>query len=214
MSGDKCWFTNLNAECMEGSVTFGDGSKGKILGKGDVKTLGLPFLKNVMLVENLQANLISISQLCDDGSSVWFDKDQCYVADLQGKKVMRSMRSKDNCYSIQVNENKSLVCNRANDDVMELWHRRLGHINFRDLLKLSKKECVRGLPKLSGKSAGVCGACQLGKQVKSAHKSISYISTSQPLDLLHMDLVGPVQIESIGGKKYVLVLVDDFTRFT
>ncbi|CAL8107783.1 unnamed protein product [Prunus armeniaca] len=180
MSGDKCWFTNLNTECVEGSVTFGDGSKGKILGKGDVETLGLPFLKNVMLVENLQANLISISQLCDDGSSVWFDKDQCYVADFQGKKVMSGMRSKDNCYCIQ----------------------------------LSKNECVRGLPKLSGKSAGVCGACQLGKQVKSAHKSISYISTSQPLDLLHMDLVGPIQTESIGGKKYMLVLVDDFTRFT
>ncbi|CAL9004462.1 unnamed protein product, partial [Prunus brigantina] len=127
---------------------------------------------------------------------------------------MSGMRSKDNCYCIQVNENKSLVCNRATDDVMELWHRRLGHINFRDLLKLSKNECVRGLPKLSGKSAGMCGACQLGKQVKSAHKSISYISTSQPLDLLHMDLVGPVQTESIGGKKYMLVLVDDFTRFT
>ncbi|CAL2231001.1 unnamed protein product [Prunus armeniaca] len=214
MSGDKCWFPNLNTECVEGFVTFGNGSKGKILGKGDVETLGLPFLKNVMLVENLQANLISISQLCDDGSSVWFDKDQCYVADFQGKKVMSGMRSKDNCYCIQVNENKSLVCNRATDDVMELWHRRLGHINFRDLLKLSKNECVRGLPKLSGKSARVCGACQLGKQVKSAHKSISYISTSQPLDLLHMDLVGPIQTESIGGKKYMLVLVDDFTRFT
>ncbi|CAL8154408.1 unnamed protein product [Prunus armeniaca] len=207
-------FSSTEAKCVEGSVTFGDGSKGKILGKGDVETLGLPFLKNVMLVENLQANLISISQLCDDGSSVWFDKDQCYVADFQGKKVMSGMRSKDNCYCIQVNENKSLVCNRATDDVMELWHRRLGHINFRDLLKLSKNECVRGLPNLSSKSAGVCGACQLGKQVKSAHKSISYISMSQPLDLLHMDLVGPIQTESIGGKKYMLVLVDDFTRFT
>ncbi|KAI5335384.1 hypothetical protein L3X38_025517 [Prunus dulcis] len=98
-----------------------------MLGKGDVETLGSPFLKNVMLVENLQANLISISQLCDDGSSVWFDKDQCYVADLQGKKVMSGMSSK----------------------IIAIVFRRLGHINFRDLLKLSKHECVKGLPKLS-----------------------------------------------------------------
>lgn len=95
---------------------------------------------------------------------------------------------------------------------LELWHQRLGHINFQDLLSLSNKG-VRGLPRLSGKIDTVCEGCKLGKQTRSWHKAIYVVTTSQPLDLMHMDLVRPIQTESIGGKRYMLVLADDFSRF-
>lgn len=213
MTGDKSWFSSFTAT-NSGTVTFGDGKKAKILGRGTVSAPGMPNLENVMLVEDLKANLISISQLCDDIGNVWFDKKQCNVKDLQGKGVLTGQRSKDNCYCIYANNPESMKCNSATDDVLVLWHRRLGHINFRDLLKVSKNEAVRGLPKLSGVVEGVCEGCQLGKQTKSPHKPKLSISTSQSFELLHMDLVGPVQTESIGGKKYFLVVVDDFSRFT
>ena len=71
-----------------------------------------------------------------------------------------------------------------------------------------------GLPKLGKKVNGVCGPCQQGKQTKSMHKKDKYLSTKEPLELLHMDLMGPMQTESLGGKRYIFVCVDDFSRFT
>jgi transposase InsO family protein len=89
-----------------------------------------------------------------------------------------------------------------------LWHRRLAHVGMKNLHKLLKKEHVcfeKNKP---------CAACQAGKQVGSTHHSKNVTTTSRPLELLHMDLFGPVAYLSIGGSKYGLVLVDDFSRFT
>lgn len=69
-------------------------------------------------------------------------------------------------------------------------------MNYQDLIKLSKNECVRGLPNLSGKHEGICEGCQLGKQTKNSHKLTNLISTSKCLELLHMDLIGPIQVAS------------------
>ncbi|XP_068323079.1 uncharacterized protein [Pyrus communis] len=215
MTGDKRWFTSFTEDCKNGAVTFGDGKRARIVGKGEIKTLGIPCLKNVMLVDGLKANLISISQICDDDDAeVLFNKLKCSVKVAKEVDSFEGKRSKDNCYCVNANElHVSDICNKATDDILDLWHKRLGHMNCKDLIKLSKKEYVRGLPMLTGE-LGICGECQVGKQTKSAHKSTNYISTSRPLELMHMDLVGPVQTESIGGKKYILVLVDDFSRFT
>ncbi|WP_281284697.1 DDE-type integrase/transposase/recombinase, partial [Cobetia crustatorum] len=98
-------------------------------------------------------------------------------------------------------------------DETELWHKRLGHVHYRNLFRLSKRELIRGLPKLQ-KVDKICGECQLGKQIRSSHKKVNSNTTSRPLELLHMDLIGPTRTESRGGKKYILVIVDDFTRFT
>ena len=54
----------------------------------------------------------------------------------------------------------------------------------------------------------------MGKQVKSKHPSVTEVQTSRPLELLHIDLMGPTRAQSLGGKKYILVVVDDFTRYT
>ena len=80
--------------------------------------------------------------------------------------------------------------------------------------KLSDAGAVRGLPKIGKKLSEVCGPCQHGKQLKTTHKVVQYTSTSRVLKLLHMDLMGPMQIESIAGKRYIFVYVDDFSRFT
>ena len=67
---------------------------------------------------------------------------------------------------------------------------------------------------MSKKKPGVCGPCQLGKQLKESHSSLQQTTTSRVLELLYIDLMGPMQVESIGGKRYVFVCVDDFSRFT
>jgi hypothetical protein len=82
------------------------------------------------------------------------------------------------------------------------------------MLKIAGKGIVEGLPKMEKTEKGVCGACQLGKQTRAAHKKILGIHTSRNLELMHMDLMGPTRTASLGGKRYILVIVDDFSRYT
>jgi hypothetical protein len=85
---------------------------------------------------------------------------------------------------------------------------------MKNLHKLLKGEHVLGLTNVCFKKDRPCAACQAGKQVGSTHHNKNVITTSRPLELLHMDLFGPVAYFSIGGSKYGLVIVDDFSRFT
>ncbi|GAA0149903.1 hypothetical protein LIER_08960 [Lithospermum erythrorhizon] len=99
------------------------------------------------------------------------------------------------------------------DDNATIWHRKLGHTNFRNLQQLISKNAVKGLPQLEVKEK-TCGDCQVGKQTRVSHQELSLVTTTRILELLHMDLMGPVQVESIGGKKYIYVCVDDYSRYT
>ncbi len=96
------------------------------------------------------------------------------------------------------------------DDASWLWHRKLGHASMDTISKLVKRDSVIGLPKLKFEKNKICEACQYGKQSRSSFKSINCVSTSRPLELLHMDLFGPTRTTSLGGNKYGLVIVDDF----
>ena len=89
-----------------------------------------------------------------------------------------------------------------------LWHKRMSHLNFKTLNKLSKKELVVGLPKTTFRKDGICSACQMGKQSKIYFKSKTRHSSIRPLQLLHMD---PFEssVTSYAGKKYGLVVIDD-----
>jgi hypothetical protein len=91
-----------------------------------------------------------------------------------------------------------------------LWHRRLAHVGMKNLHKLLKGEHVIGLTNVQFEKYRPCAACQAGKQVGGAHHSKNVMTTSRSLELLHMDLFGPVAYLSIGGSKYGLVIVDDF----
>lgn len=145
-----------------GNVTFGDGRKGIIQGKGKTCSDQLPKLDNVYLVQGLKANLISISQLCDEGMSVLFTKIDCKAMDEDGKTKLHGIRSGSNCYMWEKNAEKSFSAR----DNLNLWHQRLGHINIRNLTTLVNKEIIRGVPQLKGEDKMICGPCNQGKQVK------------------------------------------------
>ncbi|GJY29301.1 retrovirus-related pol polyprotein from transposon TNT 1-94 [Tanacetum coccineum] len=93
-------------------------------------------------------------------------------------------------------------------------HRRLSHLNFGTLNKLVKDGLARGIPKLKFKKDHLCSACTLGKSKKSSHQPKAEDTNQEKLYNLHMDLCGPMRVESINGKKYILVIVDDYSRFT
>nr|GEV15501.1 retrovirus-related Pol polyprotein from transposon TNT 1-94 [Tanacetum cinerariifolium] len=95
-----------------------------------------------------------------------------------------------------------------------LWHQRLSHLNFDYINLLSKKDIVIGLPKLKYVKDQLCSSCELSKAKKSSFKSKVVPSSKGRLNLLHMDLCGPMRVASINGKKYILVIVDDYSRYT
>ena len=106
------------------------------------------------------------------------------------------------------------MCQITKEDQTWLWHRKLGHISLGSVDKAIKNEAVKGIPTIDITSKFFCGDCQIGKQTKTSHKSLKECSTNRVLELLHLDLMGSMQTENLGGKKYVLVAVDDFSRFT
>ncbi|XP_057444079.1 uncharacterized protein LOC130736254 [Lotus japonicus] len=148
MTGNKEYLENIKGYASN-FVTFGDGAKGKIKGIGKLVNPGSPDLDDVLLVKGLTANLISISQLCDQGLDVLFSKAVCVVTTNDHKVMMQGIRSKDNCY-MWVSPEKAQVsrCLISKDDELNLWHQRLGHINLKSMQKIISEEAIRGLPKL------------------------------------------------------------------
>src|SRR5438876_12432101 len=95
-----------------------------------------------------------------------------------------------------------------------LWHHQLAHVGMWNLAKLQKGEHILGLTNVIFEKDKVCGAYQAGKQHGVPHPSKNIVSMTRPLELLHMDLFGPVAYISIGGNKYGFVIIDDYSRFT
>ena len=95
-----------------------------------------------------------------------------------------------------------------------VWHKCLCHISLRKISRLNKLELVRGPPKLKFTLDSLCEACQKGKFSKTSFKTKNVVSTSRHLELLHIDLFGLIKTISVNGKKYGLVIVDDYSRWT
>ncbi|XP_010474121.1 PREDICTED: uncharacterized protein LOC104753587 [Camelina sativa] len=145
VTGTKSKLQNIK-KLKGGTITFGDGNHGFIQGKGSTCDTELPQLVNFYLVQGLHANLISISQLCDEGLSVLFTKVDCKALDESGNVKLYGVRSGNNCYMW---EKHTIKCYNAQGST-DLWHQRLGHMNTRNLTTLVNKEIIRGVPKLKG----------------------------------------------------------------
>ena len=122
------------------------------------------------------------------------------------------VRTTNNYYGIT--QSISNKCFSAKINQVDLWYQRLGHASHKQLEKIYNCDAVIGLPKFEKIEKCICGPCQTGKQVKSKHPSVTEVQTSRPLELLHIDLMDPARVQSLGGKRYILVVVDDFTRYS
>ena len=131
-----------------------------------------------------------------------------------GKCILTAPRL-DNVYTMSTNlvAGEDFKCLKALTDDSRLWHRKLGHISLHTLNKLISKYLVRGLPPIKFKYDEHCKACAQGKQTRSSFKSKKVVSTSRPIELLHMDLCGPMRVKTPKGKKYLFVIVDYYSRF-
>ncbi|GJZ94095.1 putative ribonuclease H-like domain-containing protein [Tanacetum coccineum] len=222
MSGNKDHLDDFEG-CKGGSVTFG-GSKGYITSKGRIKVGNLDF-DSVSFVKELgHFNLFSISQICDKKHKVIFTKTECLVVSPDFKmpkenQILLKVPRQNNMYSFDMKTpglTKDYTCliAKATSDESTLWHRRLGHINFKHLNKLVKGNLVRGLPSKVFRNDHTCVACQKGKQHKASCKAKLERTITVPLHTLHMDLFGPTFVKSVNHASYCLVIIDDCTRFS
>ena len=160
MTGDRSLFKVFESKKC-GNVTFGDRSKSQIKGKGIIFLPGLPDISNVLYVEGLKVNLLSISQICDQDFMVLFLKGKCLVLNEFGKKLINSVHTLDNCYGLV--PDVDIVCNSIRLPNEDLWNQRMRHASYKHLLIVSKHELVLGIPKLNKVYNVVCGICQLRK---------------------------------------------------
>ncbi|GJT41679.1 putative ribonuclease H-like domain-containing protein [Tanacetum coccineum] len=215
MTGNRSKLMNF-VEKFIGSVRFGNDHLGAIMGYGDY-VMGDSVISRVYYVEGLGHNLFSVGQFCDSDLEVAFRKHTCFVRDIKGTDILKGSRG-TNLYTISIDEmmKSSPICllSKASKSKSWLWHRRLNHLNFGTINDLARKDLVRGLPRLKFEKDHLCSACQLGKSKKFSHRPKSENTNMEVLHTLHMDLCGPMRVQSIKGKKYILVIVDDYSRFT
>ncbi|GJW81487.1 integrase, catalytic region, zinc finger, CCHC-type containing protein [Tanacetum coccineum] len=144
-------------------------------------------------------------------------KAHIFVRDLEVFYLIKEFLV-TNLYTISVEDmmRSSPICllSKASKNKSWLWHRRLNHLNFGTLNDLARKDLVRGLPRLKFEKDHLCSACQLGKSRKATHKPKTINTITEVLHTLHMDLCRPLRVQSINGKKYILVIVDDYSVFT
>ncbi|GKA09429.1 putative ribonuclease H-like domain-containing protein, partial [Tanacetum coccineum] len=223
MTVNMSYFTDFE-EIEGGYVAFGGNPKGgKITGRCTIKTSSLDF-ENVYFVRELKFNLFSVSQICDKKNSVLFNDTKCIVLSPNFKltdesHVLLKVPRKNNMYSVDLKNivpKGGLTClfPKATSDESKLWHRRLGHINFKTMNKQVKRNLVRGLLSKLFENDQTCVACQKGKQHRASCKSKIVSSISQPLHVLHMDLFGPTFVKILMKKMHCLVVIDDYSRFS
>ena len=175
MTGDESKFAFLTRR-KGGYVTFGDNGKGRIIGNGSIGNNSSSLIENVLLVDGLKHNLLSISQLCDKGFKVIFESSHCIIKDSQNDKIIFMGHRNENVYTIDISKYEGHNrCFSSMHDESWLWHRRLGHVNMNLITQLNKNELVRGLPKISFEKDKVCEACQMGKQIKTSFKNKIFI---------------------------------------
>nr|GFA59468.1 hypothetical protein [Tanacetum cinerariifolium] len=230
MTGDRSQLTNFVNKFL-GTVKFVNDHVVKIMGYGDYQIRNVT-ISRVYFVEGLGHNLLFVGQFCDSDLEVAFCQHTCFIRNLEGVDLLTGSRG-NNLYTLYLGDimASSPICllPKASKTKSWLWHRRLSHLNFGTINHLARQGLVRGLPKLKfekdhlcsacamGKSLvrdlpklkfekdHLCSACAMGKSKKKSHKPKSKDTKQEKLYLLHMDLCGPMRVESVNGKKNILV---------
>ncbi|GJY64488.1 putative RNA-directed DNA polymerase [Tanacetum coccineum] len=188
-----------------------------------IKTDKLDF-EDVYFVKELKFNLFSVSQMCDKKNYVLFTDSECLVLYPNFKlpdenHILLKIPRQNNMYSFDMKNivpKDGLTClvAKATSGESMLWHRRLGHVNFKNINKLVKENLVSDLPLKRFENDQTCVACLKGKQHRASYKSKAFSPITNPLFMMHMDLFGPIFVSSLIHKKYCLVVTDDYSRFS
>ncbi|GJR42711.1 retrovirus-related pol polyprotein from transposon TNT 1-94 [Tanacetum coccineum] len=215
MNGNLKLLNNFVEKFM-GTIRFGNDHFAVIIRYQDY-VHGNITICHVYYVEGLGHNLFSVGQFCDGDLEVAFRSKTCYVRNLEGDDLLTGARD-SNLYTISISDmiDSYPVCLMFKATSTKSWllHRRLLNLNFGTINHLTKQDLFDGLPKFKDGKDHLCFACEQGKSKKASLQPKLVPSTHSKLELIHMDLCRPMRVESINDKKYILVIVDDYSRYT
>lgn len=242
MCNDISALTNFKDINLNQSVTIANNDKLNITGVGDVNMkIGsmVRKIENVSYVPQLSTNLLSVSRMTQKGFVVTFTKDRCNIYDrckISGNPIatasnnngifkldsevcmlgMEGMVSSPEVHSSMplCNRQESQSANVAASVPIDVWHRRLGHLNTQGLYRL-RDGAATGVCFHDDKNSQAlknCTACLEGKMSAKPYPSGQAHRAESPLELVHSDVCGPIQEASFGGAKYIVTFTDDFTR--
>jgi hypothetical protein len=159
-------------------------------------------VQKVLYVPELAGNLLSVAQLVEKGARLEFNHEGCTLTH-QGRRLgIAKQQGKLYCF----------FAGQQEQDDGVIWHERLGHPGLQAMRQLLKGEYVKGLPKGVEAPEGICEGCQKGKQARKVFPATAKKQETEALALTHMDLCGPMQVETFGGARYMMMMVDDATR--
>ena len=233
-TGDLEFFSELK-ETEAKSITIANGLKLKVegIGNGDLNVLkedgGFQTieLENVLYVPELTESLISVKTVTSKGYDVIFKENRCVITKGEAF-VAFAVSEPDRLYELQTSdcENElyfSFNSEKSNDDFnfecknkncIVKWHKRLGHRNFDTLKQMQLEQLTEGITINNCKHKLDCTICVQAKLTQSPYPSCTKYRATEVLSLVHTDLCGPIEVDTIGGKKYFLIFVDDFSRYT
>ncbi|KAM2091058.1 hypothetical protein ACFX1T_029593 [Malus domestica] len=217
MTGDERLLVNVQRD-LTSQVKMGTGEICQVAGKGTLvieTKLGRKHIQEVMLVPGLEENLLSVGQMMENGYYLLFGGDVVNIFDgwSLDNLVVRVHMTNNRCFPLTMLPATQYALRADITHCSQIWHKRLGHLNEKSLKVLEEQGLVHGLPKLE-MSQSVCEGCMLGKQHRDSFPSQSTWRAKDPLELIHTDICGPMQVESHSGNKYFLLFTDDCTRMS
>ncbi|MCH85501.1 retrovirus-related pol polyprotein from transposon tnt 1-94 [Trifolium medium] len=215
MVGHKEWLFEFD-DSYKDSVKLGDDSKMDVKGKGNIKLSInniVHVISNVYYVPGLKTNLLSIGQLQQRQISIIFKNDMCKVFHDDRGLLFTTHMSKNRMYVITAPMIIPMCLKTTKQESTQLWHDKYGHLSFKGLNTLSRKQMVNGLPELEEIEEN-CADCLSGKQHRDTVPKQANWRASMKLELIHSDICGPITPQSNGGNRYFMTLTDDYSRKT
>ncbi|GJV91651.1 zinc finger, CCHC-type containing protein [Tanacetum coccineum] len=215
MTGVREHFKELDEE-VSGKVRFGDGSYIEIKGKGSIliecDDEKQRIISHVYYIPDLKSNLLSLGQFTEIGCKVVMEDDELRLYDMDNKIFMKVTRQRNRLYkaNLRIGTPVCLLANLKEDTW--LWHARLGHLNFESLKSMAQRDLVHGIPTIKH-TTQVCDVCLIGKHSRAPFPKKAKARSTSPLDLVYGDLCGPITPPTSSGKKYIFLLVDDYSRY-
>ena len=203
----------VNIYLRDSSVVLAEG-EGKVrLPTCDGSDDNFLALHNVLFVPNLTKNLLSVSAMAQMGAEICFDKEKCTVI-KNGRNIVIGHMLNGKLFRVNTPEFLHLST-MSNPPALDLWHQRLGHLNHDYVHQLKRKDLVVGM-KMDGNAPyeNNCESCVLGKMHRQVFPKRDQHHTTKPMEIIHTDICGPMQIESLGGSRYILMFTDDYSRYT